>query len=124
MDKNQLNALKESITTAMADQEFLKKVAGVSSTEEIRVLLAEKGIEATVEQIEAIIGDGRVFGEKAINDNGEIDLEALEQVAGGGPVGGAILGGIFLVGGTMLRSQRTLAAAGIAFAIGCCAPCP
>ena len=126
MENKNNTELKNAVVTALSDQEFLKKVAEMSSIDEIRALLADRGIEATAEQIEEIINDGHDFGEKAVNDEGELDVDVLEQVAGGGVVGGIILGGIFLVGGIARRSgwKRTLICAGTAFAIGCMAPCP
>lgn len=125
VNNEKLVALKNTIVAEMADQEFLKKMSEADSPEVIRALLAEKGIEVTAEEIGQIIGDGHVFGEKIVGADGELDMEALDQVAGGGPVGGVILGGIFLIGGIANRSgwKRTLVAAGAAFAIGCMAPC-
>ena len=125
-EKNRLQELKNAIATEMADQEFMKKMAETESPEEISALLAEKGISATAEQIAEIIEEGHVLGEKVVRDDGELDMEALEQVAGGGPMAGLFLAGIFLIGGIALRRswKRTLICAGAAFAIGCIAPCP
>ena len=124
--RDQMDTLKNAITAMMGEQAFLKEIAAAADTEEIRALLAKKGIEATEEQIEEIINEGHAFGEKAIDENGELDMEALEQIAGGGIGAGLILGGIFLVGGILTGAgwKRTAIAAGAAFAIGCMAPCP
>ena len=122
----ELEALKQKASHILVNQEVMKKMAELNNLDEIRAFLAEKGIEATEEQIKAIITEGRVFGEKLIDDDGELDIEVLEQVAGGGLVGGLILGGIFLIGGIAngASAGRTLACAGIAFLIGLSAPCP
>ena len=125
-EQKQTNELKKSIAALMEDQDFVKRLAEIESTGDIQLLLKENGIEATTDQIEAIINDGSILGEKVIKENGELDTEALDAVAGGGPVGGLILAGIFLLGGTATRSRgdRKVIAAAVAFAIGCLAPCP
>ena len=124
--KDQLNALKNSITALMADEAFLKQMAETGSTEEIRTLLEGQGIKATAEQIEEIVLEGHDLGEKMTKEDGELDVDVLEQVSGGGLGAGLVLGGMFLIAGAARRSgwKRTLIAAGAAFAIGCCAPTP
>ena len=115
---------RQTIIDAMNDPEMLKKMAEANSIEEIQALLAKEGIEVSAEEIEAIVNNGNEFGARILKADGELDVEALEQVAGGGPIGGAILATPFLFYGAVTRNKRAYACAGAAFLIGCIAPCP
>ena len=91
---------EQKIKNVFADEEFVVSIMNMETAEEVQAALAEKEIEISVEEIEAI-------REKLISKDGELSEEDLEDVSGGvvitATVTGilcAIFGGISAAAGT------------------------
>ena len=91
---------EQKIKNVFADEEFVVSIMNMETAEEVQAALAEKEIEISVEEIEAI-------REKLISKDGELSEEDLEDVSGGvvitASVTGilcAIFGGISATAGT------------------------
>ena len=70
----------------LADEEFVKGLAEMENPEEVRDALNAKGAEVTTEEVQEIA--------KALSQHaeGELDEDALEDVAGGIAIGAIITG--------------------------------
>lgn len=119
-----MKTLIEKINAVADAEPMFTALAKAETAEEVRGILAAYGVDATVEEIEAMIQAGKDYA--ASQNNTELDLDQLENVAGGGPVGGAFLGIGFFVLGTIASGsvKKGFIAGAAAAAIGCYAPCP
>ena len=64
---------KEMLTTLKSDKEFVEKLMSMDSVSEIQLLLQEKGVELTAEQIASVFAQ----------TDCELDVSDLDSVAGG-----------------------------------------
>lgn len=76
-----------SINELLNDVAFTEQVKAATSLDEVAKLLCEKGIEVTAEQLENAM--------KA--EEGELDIGALDNVAGGG-IGSAVFAALSVIG--------------------------
>ena len=93
--------LETRIKEALSDESFTKELFALETAEEAQVKLREKGIELSLDEINAIPKTLR----KMYDSNGELSEDALEDVAGGVIATGtaaAILIGASIEGGSML----------------------
>jgi len=85
---------KEKIKEVFSDEAFVKSLLELDTPEEVQAALAEKDIDLTVEQIMQMrellvkVQSGEISPEQleAVqkhSEDGELDEESLEQVAGG-----------------------------------------
>lgn len=65
----------EQVKALMEDQEFVNHLLTLESNEEVRKAFAEKGVEFSLEEVEAVA--------EAAFGGGELDESQLENVAGG-----------------------------------------
>lgn len=73
--------IKAEMEALFSDKDFAEKIMQAKNNEEIVKLFADNGIKVTEQDIE----DAKAMGE----NNGELDVAALENVAGGvikGPI--------------------------------------
>lgn len=93
--------IQKLLDEALADKEFVARLETITTAEEAQKAFAEKGIEMTVEEAQAI-GDHLANGD-------ELDEEALENVAGGAGVGFIVaVVVIVIVAGLTINRIRTL----------------
>ena len=74
MNTNVVNQVKE----AMKDQAFAKQLLEAETVEAAQKVFASRGIEFSLEEVEAIAA-----GLRATEANGELSAEDLDDVAGG-----------------------------------------
>ncbi len=65
----------------MEDKEFVMKMLGQESEQAVQKLLAENGVEMTIEEVDALGATMNQYFEKLNSD--ELDEDSLENVAGG-----------------------------------------
>lgn len=81
MEFNQEKAMK--LEEILKDSKFVEKAAGITTAEELQVLIAEFGLEMTVEEVYEFCK--LIVKEKERIDNGgELSVEDLDDVSGGG----------------------------------------
>ena len=73
--------MQEKLNELLKDEAFVKELLEKETAEEAQKLLASKGIELTIEQLEAIQKVSKA------QNNEELGDEQLEQVAGGFSIG-------------------------------------
>ncbi len=66
----------------LADQEFVKKLLGIETAEEVQQALKEKGVELSLEEINEI--HKQII--QQLESGEELDKEQLKNVAGGGVI--------------------------------------
>lgn len=73
----------EKIIEILSNQELWNKFAGCTSKEEAAALLAQNGVEASVEEIREAVMQMVEKKPEFVGQNGELSDEDMEQVAGG-----------------------------------------
>jgi predicted ribosomally synthesized peptide with nif11-like leader len=71
----------EKIQEVFADKEFVEKLLAMDTPEEVQAAVKEKGLELTLEEIEAT--KKSIVNSLEKNDSDEVSDDQLEQVAGG-----------------------------------------
>ena len=69
------------VKKVFSDEEFVREVAGLSDPVEVQATLKAKGIDLSIEEIQKI-GDN-VKKNLVAAPGGELDLDQLDEVAGG-----------------------------------------
>jgi len=101
MDENRIKEV-------FSDEAFVKGLVELETPEEVQAALKEKGIELTVDEIMQL-RDGLIKAAEKVGEGGELSLDQLDDVAGGGIITGLILGILFVsfaagvAGGLKLR---------------------
>jgi hypothetical protein len=70
---------EQRIQEVFSDEEFVQKLFSLETPEEAQAALKEKGVEVSVEELNQL----RDFVIANVNENGELALDALDDVAGG-----------------------------------------
>lgn len=119
-----MDTLFEKMDKAADIDALLETLSTARDAAEVRSILAENGIEASMEEVEAVIQAG--MDELTSRGEAELDLDDLENVAGGGPVAGCFLGGLaFAYTYKKTKNAKIAAVVGTAFFIaGFLLPCP
>ena len=113
----QTQAMQEQIRQVFQDEDFVRGLFDLATPQEVKVALAQKNIELTVEEIIQV----RELIVKHLESGCELDDNALSQVQGGSAllmvglaaaflIGGAVLGGIAAagsVGGAYIVNDKT-----------------
>ena len=113
----QTQAMQEHIRQVFQDEDFVRGLFDLATPQEVKVALAQKNIELTVEEIVQV----REQIVKHIESDRELSDIELSQVQGGSTlllvglvaaflIGGAVLGGIAAagsVGGAYIVDQKT-----------------
>ncbi|MCL2081986.1 MAG: hypothetical protein FWH04_01945 [Oscillospiraceae bacterium] len=73
-----------NLDNAFKDESFAKKVLAMQDLGEVQVALKTKGVDLTIEEIQQM-GDvfKKLIAKKQADPNAELDLDALEGIAGG-----------------------------------------
>lgn len=71
----------EKIQEVFSDKEFVEKLLAMETAEEVQAAVKEKGLELTLEEIEAT--KKSIINSLEKNDSDEVSDDQLEQVAGG-----------------------------------------
>ena len=76
----------EKMNALMANEEFTQKIADAGSYENAYALLVENGVDATYEEFTAFLADCRakMVENGMISEDGELGVELLDMVSGGG----------------------------------------
>lgn len=78
--------MNEKLNELLSNQEFVEKLVNLETDTEVQGLLADNGVELTLEQI-ALIKKGV---ENQLSGSEELSDDDLETVAGGADIGGII----------------------------------
>lgn len=108
----------EKLNELLSDIEVQNEVKAVKEPEELRKILSQHGLEFTAEEMNDILVQlgGYLVENNIMTEDGELTVEGLEQVAGGGILSAGITG---LKIGTTLSGGNI--AVGIAVFVGVCA---
>ena len=91
-----MNKNMEKLQAAMQDKNYVRELMALETIDAIQAKFAEAGIDLTAEEVETIVRE--VVALEAGTD-GELSEDALESVAGGGPIlGMAIFLGLTAAG--------------------------
>jgi len=91
-----MNKNMEKLQAAMQDKNYVRDLMALETIDAIQAKFAEAGIDLTAEEVETIVRE--VVALEAKTD-GELSEDALESVAGGGPIlGMAIFLGLTAAG--------------------------
>jgi len=80
--------MNEKLNTLLEDQDFIEKLTNTETDTEVQALLAENGVELTLEEINAV----KKGVEARISEEGELSEDDLENVAGGVDIANIIEG--------------------------------
>lgn len=86
----------------LSNDEVAKRYLSANSPEEMRSILAENGLEITLEEL----NDISVMSYELLNDKGELKTEDLDSVSGGVPAGFILIGGTLVVLGGVCVCRR------------------
>ena len=105
-----MNATLDQVKLVMADEDFVARISALEDPELVQQAFAEKGIDFTLEEIDAI-------ARKCIADaeaDGELSEDALSEVAGGIVVDAicVVAGAIGLAAGIMTEVNKSRKAKG------------
>ena len=78
---------EQRMKEVFSDEAFVKSLFALETVEEVQAALKEKGVELSLEEINGIHDRLLV----SINENGELSLEQLENVAGGNSLPGLVV---------------------------------
>ncbi|MBR3630957.1 MAG: hypothetical protein IKN55_10890 [Oscillospiraceae bacterium] len=84
--------MNEKLREVLADEAFVKSCIEAENEEAVQKLLADKGVEMSLTEIELMkemfsaVADGKITGEQLeqLSKAGELSEEELEEAAGGG----------------------------------------
>lgn len=103
--------MEEKIKALLESEGFIDKMLACEEPEQVQALFAENGIELSLEEVKAI---GAGLESALNNEEGELDEDALEEVAGGVAVTAvisvtaALIAGGIKVGAAITRNWRTI----------------
>jgi len=80
--KERILIMNEKLNTLLEDQDFIEKLTSAETDAEVQALLAENGVELTLEEINAV----KKGVEARISEDGELSEDELENVAGGADI--------------------------------------
>ena len=72
----------ERLNELYSDPKMTKKLNAAPTEEDLRVMLAENGVDLTPEEMSGVLEELAVLAEESVNDD-ELNEEQLENVSGG-----------------------------------------
>ena len=73
----------EKLGNLLSSEDFCKQFAACADNEAAAKLFADNGFAITAEQAEALMAQIKAIGQKLMDNDGELDEEDLEMIAGG-----------------------------------------
>lgn len=95
-----MNEKVDQLKKVLEDKEFVAKICDMVNPYDVQAAFAEKGVELSIDEISAIARTSA-----ALAQNGELDVEELENVSGGfGVEAFCVICGLIGLGGKAMQA--------------------
>lgn len=102
MEQMRKEMLQAQLNEALENEVFCEKLLTCADAQQVHQLLAENGMEMSLEEVVQMQAAGEAAIRNMEASDGELDLEMLDMVAGGGKAKRVVRGVASAVGGAVL----------------------
>jgi len=102
MEQMRNQTLQAQMNAALENEAFCEKLLRCANAEQVHQVMVDNGMEVTLEEVRQLQAAGEANIRNMEASDGELDLEMLDQIAGGGKAKRVLRGVASMLGGAAL----------------------